>query len=131
MAAVEGEEALGVGGFGGVAGDAPGEFDGLPAGGFEGDAALDEEGLADVGEGEVPVERGGGPYGPLFGAAVLELDRFAEVGRGALFEVAFEVVEQLGLVGLDGEKVMRVAPDEEVGEFGLRWHASNQCLPWL
>ena len=67
------EQALGAGGVGGMAGDAVGGFDGLLAGGFGGDGAFDEEGLADMGEGEVIVECCGGPDGAAFDASVAKL----------------------------------------------------------
>ena len=74
--AVRREQALGAGGVGGMAGNAVGGFDGLLAGGFGGDGALDEEGLADMGEGEVIVECCGGPDGAAFDASVAKLGPF-------------------------------------------------------
>ena len=73
VSAVEGEQAFGAGGFGGVAGDAEGLFDGVLGGGFGGDFAFDEEGLADLGEVEVIVEFRGGPDGAAFDAAMAKL----------------------------------------------------------
>ena len=72
VAAVEFEEAPGVGAVRGVAGDAEGVFDGGLAGLLFGGGALDEEGLADAGEGQVAVEPVGGPDGAAFDATVLE-----------------------------------------------------------
>ena len=83
--AVQREQALGAGGVGGMAGDAVGVLDGLLAGGFGGDGALDEEGLADMGEGEVIVECRGGPDGAAFDASVAKLGPFPEVGFAAFF----------------------------------------------
>ena len=72
VAAVELEQPAGVGGVGGMAGDAEGVLDGGPAGLLPGGGALDQEGLADVGEGQVAVEPAGGPDGAAFDAAVVE-----------------------------------------------------------
>ena len=117
--AVQREQALGAGGVGGMAGDAVGVLDGLLAGGFGGDGALDEEGLADVGEGEVIVECRGGPDGAAFDASVAKLGPFLEVGFAAFLEVDVEVGQQVGPIALDGEQVVRAAADEEVGELCL------------
>ena len=117
--AVQREQALGAGGVGGMAGDAVGVLDGLLASGFGGDGTLDEEGLADMGEGEVIVECRGGPDGAAFDASVGEVELLAEVGFGAFSEVEFEVGQQVGPIALDGEQVMRASADEEVGELCL------------
>ena len=119
VSAVEGEQALGVGGVRGVAGDAVGAFDGGSAGLLEDDGALDEEGLADVGEGQVAVQPGGGPDGAALDAAVREAWRLAEVGFAAVAEEQFDVVEQGRLVGLGGEHEVGAAAAEEVGELAL------------
>ena len=119
VAAVQREQALGAGGVGGMAGDAVGGFDGLLAGGFGGDGAFDEEGLADVREGEVLVECRGGPDGAAFDASVAKLGPFLEVGFATFLEVDVEVGQQVGPIALDGEQVVRASADEEVGEFGL------------
>ena len=119
VSAVQREQALGAGGVGGMAGDAVGVLDGLLAGGFGGDGALDEEGLADMGEGEVIVECRGGPDGAAFDASVAQLGPFLEVGFAAFSEVDVEVGQQVGPIALDGEQVVRAAADEEVGELCL------------
>ena len=119
VATVELEQALGVGGVGGVAGNAEGVFDGGLAGLLFGGGALDEEGLADVGEVQLAVEPGGGPDGAAFDAAVLEDGGLAEVGLGAVGEEHPEVVEQGRLVVLGGEHEVGAAGAEEVGELAL------------
>ena len=119
VAAVQRQQALGAGGVGGMAGDAVGVLDGLLAGGFGGDGAFDEEGLADMGEGEVIVECCGGPDGAAFDASVAKLSPFLEVGFAAFSEVEFEVGQQVGPIALDGEQEVRAAADEEVGELCL------------
>ena len=86
VAAVEFEQAPGVGGVGRVGGDAEGVFDGGLAGLLGGGGALDEEGLADVREGQVAVEAGGGPDGAAFEAPVFEGGGLAEVGLAAVPE---------------------------------------------
>ena len=119
VAAVEGEQALGVSGVRGVAGDAVGVFDGALAGFLDGDGAFDEERLSDMGECQVVVEAFGGPDGAAFDAPVREAGRFAEVGFAAFSEEGFDVVEQGGLVGLDGEQVVGAALAEAVRELAL------------
>ena len=119
VSAVEGEQALGVGGAGGVAGDAVGAFDGGPAGLLEDDGPLDEEGLADVGEVQVAVEARGDPDGAALDAAVGEAVGLAEVGFAAVAEEQPDVVEEGGLVGLGGEHEVGAAAAEEVGELAL------------
>ena len=83
LAAVEGERAFGVGGERVEAGDAAREFDGALSGLLDDGGAFDEEGLADMGEGDVVVEFRGGPDGASLDAAVGESGRFAEVGLAA------------------------------------------------
>ena len=119
VAAVQRQQALGAGGVGGMAGDAVGVLDGLLAGGFGGDGAFDEEGLADMGEGEVIVECRGGPDGAAFDASVAKLSPFLEVGFAAFSEVDVEVGQQVGPIALDGEQEVRASADEEVGELCL------------
>ena len=99
-----------------MAGDAEGAFGGALAGLLDDGGALDEEGLADVGEGQVAVEPGGGPDGAAFEAPVLEGEGLAEVGFAAAVEEQPEVVEQGRLVALGGEHEVGAAGAEEVGE---------------
>ena len=103
----------------GAAGDAEGVFDGGLAGLLGGGGALDEEGLADVREGQVAVEAGGGPDGAAFDAPVFEGGGLAEVGLAAVLEEHPEVVEEGGLVALGGEHEVGAAGVEEVGELAL------------
>ena len=60
-----------------------------------------------------------GPDGAAFDAPVREAGRFAEVGFAAFSEKGFDVVEQGGLVGLDGEQVVGAALAEAVRELAL------------
>lgn len=118
--AVELQDAFGVGGVGRVAGDAVGALDGRAAGPLVHDGALDEEGLADVWEGQVAVELRGGPHGAALDAAVGEAGLLAEVGLAAVAEEELDVAEQRGLVGLGGEREVGAAAAQEVGEPALR-----------
>ena len=99
-----------------MAGDAEGAFDGALVGFLDDDAAFDEEGLADMGEGRVVVELRGGPDGARLDAAVGESGRFTEVGFAAGAEEERDVVEQGRLVALGGEHEVGAAGAQEVGE---------------
>ena len=120
VAAIEFEDAFGVGGVGRVAGDAVGALDGGPAGLLVHDGAFDEEGLADVGEVQVAVESGGGPHGAALDAAVGEAGLLAEGGFAAVAEEELDVAEEGGLVGLGGEREVGAAASEMVREPALR-----------
>jgi hypothetical protein len=115
MVAIEGEDALGVGGVGAVAGDAVGELGGDFAALFVDDMTLDEESLADEREIEVVVERGRGPDRAGLKPAMSQRRRFAEVGLAALLEGELEVGEQRWLIGFDREQVMGLAILDDMG----------------
>ena len=86
VAAVECQQASGVGALGGMVGQAVDDLGGRLACLLVERVPLDGEGLSDMGEVQVGVEPGGGPNGTRFQAPVLERERFAEVRLAALFE---------------------------------------------
>ena len=121
VAAVQGQERLGISGIGGVRGQAIGGFDAGVAGGFVEPGAAQPEDLADAGEVEVVVEGGGGPDGALLDAAMREGGRFLELGCASALggEVQGDIEQQIGLVVLGGEEVVGVTVEEVGGESAL------------
>lgn len=119
VVAVEGEDALWIGGVWRVAGDAVGDFPGVSAGFLVDHVALDEKGLADAGEVEVVVEGGGGPDGAAFQAPMREGVLFTVLRLCALLEGELQVGEQIGLIAFDGEQVMGLMFEQIGGELAL------------
>ncbi len=119
VAAIEGQDARGVGTLRGMTGHA---VDGLAralAGLFLNALAFDGEHLADARKVEVVVEAGGGPDRALLDATMGQGGRLAEVGLTALGEDQADIGVQGRLVVFDGEDVVGAARDEIVGQRAL------------
>ena len=117
------KDTLGIGLFGGSAGDAVGDFMGVFPGLFVDRFPFDDEGLSDVGEVEVAVERGGGPDRsgfdpPMLGRGVLDELRFVSV-----LEEAGDIVKQCWLVAFDsGSALVGPRPGSGRTRVELRAH---------
>ena len=120
MAAVDFEQATGVGLCGGAAGDAVGDIDRAFAAVFLDGFPFDGEGLAEMGEVEIAVELGGCPDLAGFDAPVVGRVVPEEVGLFSILKNQSHILKQRGLIGFDGEVVVGLTfGDQVVGEFAL------------
>jgi len=120
VAAVDIEEALGIGLLGRAAGDAVGEIAGRVASFLVDHDPFDEKDLADKGEVEIAVEFGRGPDVASFDATMMGRIDVDEVRLFSIVEEQHQIVEQRGLVGFDDEVVVGLSLiDQVVGEFAL------------
>ena len=120
MAAVDGQDFLGVGVVWCQAGYAAGGFARYFACFFVRDVPFDDEGMAYVWEVKVRVEFGCGPDFTDLDASMVRRGTVGEIGFFAVLEVQLDILKDSTLVAFYGEEVMGVAFfDDVLGELAL------------
>lgn len=104
----------GIGLFLWSAGDAAGNFTGVVPGLLFDRFPIDGEGLPGVRKVEVAVERGGGPDlsdldTPVFEGGIINESRFLRI-----LEMDYDLLEEVGLITVDGEMVMRLPLRDQI-----------------
>jgi len=108
VAAIDGEELLGVCFLRLSTGDAVGDVVGDLAGLFLNGFPLDHEGLSHMGEVEIGVEFGGSPDFSGFDPAMIRGILCNEIRSFAILEIELDILKESGLIGFDSEVVMGV-----------------------